>query len=249
MKSTMVRRALTVGAALVLAATAAAAANATVLDQVGQRQGSLVSFGPLMDNGFPTSYKDSHAVRLEACIGAVDPLCATPAGDTYDPEQPVSFPDNFPVEFFYHLANALVPGAPTGVSHRPANAAVPGPGNGDLLVESNLEGAFAQGAPASGDQMVFARIRIRDKNVPDGTTWRITHPYGVDVLTAGDRGINTTMDIGVAPGQFSGALAGRVGPFLTWDPSVAPAAPTGYIGDPAQLHQVVGSPYDTNYVK
>jgi len=232
-KSTLIRRALTVGAALGLAATAVAAANATVLDQVGQRQGSLVSFGPLMDNGFPTSYKDSHAVRLEACIGAEDPLCGTPAGDTYDPELPVSFPDNFPDEFFYQLANAVVPV----------------PGNGDLLVESNIEGAFAAGAPAPGDQMVFARIRIRDKNVPDGTTWRITHPYGVDVLTADDRGINSTVDIGVAPGQFGGALAGRVGPFLQWDPSVGPAAPAGYTGNPGVLHQVVGSPYDTNYVK
>ena len=30
---------------------------------------------------------------------------------------------------------------------------------------------------------------------------------------------------------------------------MAPAAPAGYIGDPAVLHKVVGSPYDTNYVK
>src|SRR4029077_4709443 len=142
-------------------------------------------------------------------------------------------PDNFPDEFFYQLASAKVPVT----------------GNGDLLVETNLEGAFAAGAPAQGDQMVFSRVRLRDKNVPAGTTWRITHPYGVDVLTADAKGINSTVDVGVAPGQFSGALAGRVGPFLRWDPSVAPAAPAGYIGDPGALHKVVGSPYDTNYVK
>ena len=236
MKSKHIRRVLTVGAALALTATVAAAANATVLDPVGQRQGSLASFGPLMDNGFPTSYKDTHAVRLEACITGDDPLCAAAAGDTYDPAQPLSFPDNFPDEFFYQLASAVIP-------VNPANAAE------KLLVESNIEGAFAAGAPAAGDQMVFARVRIRDKDVPNGTTWRITHPYGVDVLTAGDKGINSTVDVGVAPGKFSGALAGRVGPFLKWDPSVAPAAPAGHIGDPGVLHKVVGSPYDTNYVK
>ena len=54
MKSTLVRRAVTVGAVIALAATAAATANAVVQDP-GGRAGSLVSFGPLMDNGFPTS--------------------------------------------------------------------------------------------------------------------------------------------------------------------------------------------------
>ncbi len=96
MKTTMVRRAVTVGAALVLAGTAAAVAYATVQDPVGQRQGSLASFGPLMDNGFPTSYKDTHGVRLEACITADDPLCAAAAGPTYNPDLPLSLPDELP---------------------------------------------------------------------------------------------------------------------------------------------------------
>ncbi len=234
MKSNMVRRAITVAAALALAATAAAAANAIAVDPGVQRQGSLVSFGPLMDNGFPTSYKDSHALRLEACITAADPLCASAAGDTYDPDQPLSFPSNFPDEFFYQLASAKVPV----------------PGNGELLVENNLEGAFlGNGSPAKDQQVVFGRVRIRAKDVPAGTTWRITHPYGVDVLTAADKGMNETEDIGVAAGNFSGAMSSRIGPFLKWDPSVAPAAPAGYTGDPGVLHKVVGSPYDTNYIK
>ena len=236
MTSTLARRIVTVGTALIVTTAVAVAAYATVQDPVGQRQGSLVSFGPLMDNGFPTSYKDSHAVRLEACITADDPLCAAAASAHYNPDLPVSFPTNFPDEFFYQLASTKVP-----VS-----------GAGTLLVETNLEGAFATGPPVAGDQMVFARVRIRDKDVPLGTTWRITHPYGVDVITADDPkkpGINVTVDVGLTPGDFSGALAGRVGPFLRWDPSVAPAAPAGYIGDPAVLHKVVGSPYGTNYIK
>src|SRR3954454_13467940 len=109
MKSKYIRRGLTVGAALGLPAPPAAAANAIVLDPVGQRQGSLASFGPLMDNGFPTSYKDSHAVRLGGRTTPADPLRAAAASDPYDPDQPVSFPDNFPDEFFYQLASAKVP--------------------------------------------------------------------------------------------------------------------------------------------
>ena len=76
--------------------------------------------------------------------------------------------------------------------------------------------------------MVFARVRIKDVDVPNGTTWRITHPYGVDVLTAGANGkagIVETADVGLVPGNFSGALAGRVGPFLKWDPADATCRP------------------------
>jgi hypothetical protein len=239
MKSTMVRRALAVGAALVLAATAAAAANAVVQDPPG-RAGSLVSFGPLMDNGFPTTYEDSNGVRLEACITAADPLCPAAASPHYNPDLPLSFPTNFPDEFFYQLDQAVVPANPANPAEK-------------LLVETNLEGAFATpNGPIPGDQVVFARVRFKDVNVPDGTTWRITHPYGVDVVTAGANGkagIVETTDVAAIPGNFSAALGGRVGPFLTWDPAVDPQAPAGYIGDPGVTHAVTGSPYGTNYIK
>jgi hypothetical protein len=231
MKTTLVRRAVTAGTVLVLAATAAVGAYATVVDPPG-RVGNLASFGPLMDNGFPTSYTDSKAVRLEACITAADPLCAAATGPTYDPALPLAFPTNFPDEFFYQLASVTL-----------------NPLGNKLLVETNLEGAFATGPPIPGDQMVFARIRIKDVNAPVGATWRITHPYGVDQFTVGAGGIFSTADVGTVPGVFSGALNSRIGPFLSWDPATAPAAPVGYIGDPGVLHPVLGSPYGTNFVK
>ena len=237
MKPTM-RRAITAGTVLVLAGTAAVGAFATVITPTTPRNGSLVSFGPLMDNGFPTSYKDSKAVRLEACFTADDPFCPAPPG-SFDPTQPVSFPTNFPDEFFYQLASAVVPANPADATEK-------------LLVETDLEGAFATGPPIPGDQMVFARIRIKDVDVPAGVTWRITHPYGIDEFTAGANGkpgINVTQDVGTVPGVFSGALASRVGPFLAWDPADAPAAPAGHIGDPGVLHTVIGSPYGTNFIK
>ena len=63
-----------------------------------------------------------------------------------------------------------------------------------------------------------------------------------------------TEDIGVGGvGDFSGALGGRVGPFLTWDtypadPALKPdaAGKDTYIGDGVTAHKIKGSPYDTN---
>ena len=84
-----------------------------------------------------------------------------------------------------------------------------------------LEAAFANGGPAVGDQISFGRVRIRVENLVPGATYRVTHPYGVDVFQADEatRSINFTEDIGIgAPGDFQGALNSRIGPFLTWDP-------------------------------
>ncbi len=198
------------------------------------RAGSLVEVGPVGPYGFPTWYRDKNAdgatSRLELCLpqgDVADPYCAPPANDL-----PLSYPDNFPDESFYQLATAAI--AQPGV---------------DLLVEMNLEAAYGTGPVIAGDEMVFGRIRIRDRAQPDGVTWRITHPYGIDEVTSdGGKGINMTQDVGTTPGAFGGALGSRIGPFLKWDDS-APAAPAGYTGDPAVLHKVVGSPYDTNFVK
>jgi cysteine-rich repeat protein len=43
--------------------------------------------------------------------------------------------------------------------------------------------------------------------------------------------------------------ASHMGHFVQWDPAVPPAAPNGYIGDPAILHKVVGSPCGQNFFR
>lgn len=194
------------------------------------RTGRLVEVGPVAEHGFPGWYRDSNGVRLEACTTLDDPLCATLPDEVPDPDAPVSYPDNFPGEFFYQLAGAEVTGP--GV---------------DMTVGMDLEGAWAAEEVIDGDQMVFGRIRIRDKGIADGE-YRVTHPYGVDQFAVDGDGINYTQDIGATAGAFGQALASRIGPFLQWDPSVAPAAPAGYVGDPGVDHRVVGSPYGTNFV-
>src|SRR4051812_48672269 len=52
-------------------------------------------------NGFPVWYQDSAGNRVEPCIDPNDPNCVLPAGTAFDPTQPVTFPGNFPDEFFY----------------------------------------------------------------------------------------------------------------------------------------------------
>jgi hypothetical protein len=194
------------------------------------RSGQLTTVGPVAEHGFPAWYRDSNGIRLEACTTLDDLLCPTLPDEVPDPDAPVSYPDNFPGEFFYQLAGAEVTGA--GV---------------DMTVGMDLEGAWAAEAVVPGDQMVFGRIRIRDKAIADGE-YRITHPYGIDEFTVDGDGINYTQDIGTTPGAFGQALSSRVGPFLRWDPTVGPAAPAGYVGNPGVDHAVVGSPYGTNFV-
>src|SRR5919202_3808086 len=67
--------------------------------------GGLVAFGPVSgENGFPAWYKDSAGTRLELCVDVNDPNCAA-AAPLPDPSKPMSFPDNFPDEAFYQLAD------------------------------------------------------------------------------------------------------------------------------------------------
>jgi hypothetical protein len=231
MKKQLRRFAVTAGVTVAVIAPLATTAAAVVVT-TGTRQGSLTQAGPLAEHGFPAWYRDSNGLRLEACTTLDDPLCATLPDEVPNPDAPVTYPDNFPGEFFYQLAGAEMTLA-NGV---------------DFGIGMDLEGAWAAEEVRDGDQMVFGRVRIRFDAV-EGTRYRITHPYGVDDLTATDRGINMTEDIGTTPGAFGQAISSRIGPFLKWDPSVAPAAPAGYTGDPGVDHKVVGSPYATNYVR
>ncbi|HEX5740996.1 MAG TPA: PKD domain-containing protein [Pilimelia sp.] len=219
-----------VAGALVLGV--AAAVTAVPVTPSTARTGSLTEVGPVAEHGFPSWYRDSNGLRLEACLTLDDPLCPALADEIPNSDAPVSFPENFPGEFFYQLAGAEMT-LSTGA---------------EFAIGMDLEGAWAAEEVRAGDQMVFGRVRIRF-DAPQGEKYRITHPYGVDEITADDRGVNMTEDIGTVPGAFGVAMTSRIGPFLRWDPAIAPAAPAGYTGDPGVDHRVVGSPYATNFVR
>ncbi|MBH3428424.1 Ig-like domain-containing protein [Pseudomonas alkylphenolica] len=209
---------------------------------------------------YPMWYQDSNNLSMELCqsravstrVPASTPpayMCTLlPEPGIYDDALPLVFPDNWPPEMFWYLAETSIPAV--GNSGYEMDAYVAG-----------VEAAFAAENPVDGDQQSFARIRIR-VSVPQAGTYKITHPYGVEtvnVTTPGRRAINITRDVGIgAPGNFSGALNGALGPFLrSVNAVVAPytavnpdtGATERFIGDPNLTEQVTGSPFNTNFVR
>ena len=224
------RRGVAAAAALLL--TTAGLSSAVAATQVTVKNpGHLTAVGPVnTEYGFPSWYEDSTKTRVELCLDAENPLCGFLPGDVPDESKPISFPDNFPDEAFYMLAGS-------GLDL---------PGGGRAVLVLGLEAAFANTVTA-GDQVVFGRQRVVVKGGPANSTLEFKHPYGtitIDTDGAGDGKL--VEDISPAAGNFTTALKSNVGPFLKWDPAVAPAAPEGYLGDPNQEHAVTGSPMDYN---
>ncbi|WP_191831762.1 Ig-like domain-containing protein [Pseudomonas fluorescens] len=206
---------------------------------------------------YPMWYQDHNDLSMELCQSraassrvpvSVPPayMCTLlPEPGIYDDALPLVFPDNWPPEMFWYLAETAIP-------------AVGNSGYELDVYVAGIEAAFASENPIDGDQQSFARIRIR-VSVPQAGTYVITHPYGVEtvnVTTPGRRAINITRDIGIgAPGNFRGALNGALGPFLrgVGGPYTEINPDTGasekFIGDPNITEAVIGSPFDTNYVE
>lgn len=200
--------------------------------------------------GFAAWYQDSHGRVLDLCLSKAlsSRVLGTllPEPGVFDDTQPLAFPGNFPSEAFWFTADAFIQQGGIGLSYGAA-----------------LEAAFNTEQPVDGDQISFARIRIRaDLTTPGSYT--ITHPYGIEVcnVTAEDIGgngvgaINLTRDIGIgAPGSYSGALAGDVGPLLRsvnglyQESNPATGAVELFVGDPNLEEAITGSPFNTNFVR
>jgi len=191
-------------------------------------------------NGFPRWYMDTTGLNFELCLPLTQAElasghCLLLPGDA--PATPEVFPGQFFNEhFFWHAGASITPA--TG---------------GKALLVLGLEGAFP-GDVAPGKQVTFSRIRARLIPVPMTGIYRFIHPYGEETVfgTAGGR-IFFNDDVGVGtPGDFTGAMKGRFGPFLL--PSLTPGAATEippvagpvpgklYIADPARIGPVTGSP-------
>src|SRR5947209_11984576 len=196
----------------------------------------LVGFGPIDPaNGFPLYYQDSTGLALAECLDAV---CGGVGFVLPNPNLPLSFPDNFPVEVFYSRAISKITVGTISATYVAA-----------------LEGSFANGSVVlAGDQVVFTRVRVRILGAAPGATYTVTHPYGVEVLQADTLGtVNFTQDSPRVPASLGAALAftppiagGRVGPFLT---ALVPAPLPGLVGSPAASQTVTGSPCAPNFVR
>lgn len=188
--------------------------------------------GPIDNaNGFPRWYQDSTGLAVELCLPLTQAElegghCLLLPGDP--PVVPEVFPGQFFDEHFWWAAGANMTPATGGVA----------------LLVLGLEAAFSANVTPGG-QIVFTRIRVKLNPVPVSGTYRFIHPYGEESIegSADDR-IFFTDDVGIgAPGDFSAAMQGRVGPFLL--PAASPGAaenpPIGgpvagklYIADPAR---------------
>jgi hypothetical protein len=218
-------------------------AAAMLLGTVQASQAVLTAVGPTSPatGNFPVWYQDNNALQLELClsqtVGPNGPMCVLlPLPPFFDPALPVVFPVNFPDESFWFAADGAVAGS--GV---------------DLRYVAAIEAAFANGDVAPGDQVSFARIRFF-ADVPTPGTYTITHPYGVDVfdvaVTGAGREIQFTRDIGLgAPGNFTGALNGDIGPFLVSATGPITVGTETFIGDPNIFDNVTGSPNGTNFLR
>jgi hypothetical protein len=178
----------------------------------------------------PLWYEDRNGLRLQGCM--TPGICATILPN---PAAPPSFPNNWPAEMFYWDATANM---------------TTGGGKGKTTLILATEAAFPNGVVA-GQGTAISRIRvvISTSGLVPGATYKVTEPYGVDTLTADARGnAKFTQDVGCSlpPCAFTAPIGGRVGPWLIWDPAVAPAPPAGYIGNFAVPHAVIGSPFGTN---
>ena len=197
--------------------------------EVNSRGPNLKQVGPINEsNGFPLWYKDSNNVKLELCLDPKNTLCGLVPED-FDADKPIVFPDNYPGEAFYQLAEAAME-SPDGRS--------------DAIAVFALEATFNMEVPEENQQTVFGRIRFRVDSLTNGATYTITHPYGVDKIIATDGEINYTEDIGAGQG-FDGALKSRIGTFLRWDQG----APEGYVGDPGIEHRVTGGVNAQNFFR
>ncbi|MHC8354684.1 hypothetical protein ACYZTL_05440 [Pseudomonas sp. LB3P81] len=241
-----------------LSKTAIALVVSTLAQGVAQAALFAVDPGPYVpaNGSFAAWYQDTHGRTLDLCLskavssrvpsapGAPTYMCnLLPTPGVFDDAQPIDFPTNFPDEAFWFTVDGTIVDAARGI---------------DLAYGSAIEAAFAAEEPIEGDQVSFARVRIR-VDVPTAGTYVITHPYGVDVFnidTPGRRAINMTRDIGIGtPKTYDGALKGDVGPFLrslngpyTETNPVTGQAET-FIGDPNLEEAVTGSPFNTNFIR
>lgn len=179
---------------------------------------NLSALGPVDPaTQLPAWFQDGTGLQLGLCLDG-PPYCLTSAAE-------LNAPDG---EAFYWQAGAEVP-----------------LGNGKAKL------VLAQEAtnPAGG-RGAFMRVRVDIINAAPSTRYSVTHPYGSATIDTDANGIgrsvvDTGCPVGPCP-SFAGALSGAIGPFLRWDPTVAPAAPAGHVGDPNVPHPVTGSPTGNN---
>src|SRR2546422_9677608 len=146
---------LAVIACITLTGALASAQNAQGLAAVG-------AIAPA--NGYPRWYTDRNGLQLGQCLDAANPADPCVLVGTFpNPNQPISFPDNSPDEFFYWRTTADINN-------------IGGVGGRGLLVMSNqagFGGGTGTAAGGAGTQTVVARYHVSVR--PHGLATRATY--------------------------------------------------------------------------
>lgn len=187
--------------------------------------GQLARVGPIQSaNGFPSWYQDATGLTMDFCLPLTQAelnagWCLILPASVPNGTAPEVFPGNFSIENFYASASSGI-----------RTVAVPGfPSNVVVQLTMDLEASFANGfTVVPGDQITFARTRIKINPVPFDGTYTVYTPVGKfvfpDQVAGQKRGIFFTEDIGLGSvGNFNAALGGRIAPFLL--PSASPGGP------------------------
>ena len=189
-----------------------------------------MNIGPINpQNGFPLSVQDSSGLTVEMCL---DPnLCIS---DPVIPGNVFSEQIGFGAEGFWASADARLT----------TSAGI------DARLITGVEAAFLTETPRDGDQFPFTRLRIRI-DIPQAGIYTVTHPWGREVYTIetpARRAVNESFDFSFAANSVH---QGRIGPILQWDSDLPVTDAQGgqYIGNPALLHTVTGSPCNTNFFR
>jgi hypothetical protein len=160
----------------------------------------------------PAWFQDGNGLKLGLCLDG-PPYCLTSAADFAAPNGE---------GFYFQAQGDLTIGAA---------------GKAKLILAQ--EAANTPGGPGA-----FMRIRVTITAAQPNSPYVVTHPFGTIRLTTDGLGnAKSTVDTGCTVGpcaSFAGALSGEIGPFLQWDPRVAPAPPALHIGDSVTPHAVVG---------
>jgi hypothetical protein len=123
-------------------------------------------------NGFPLWYQDDQGLRLALCLDT-NGLCLAEIPNPLAPPSVTDTNMNFPGEAFWWAAEAEIN--------------LPNGGRGRLVLAK--EAAFTTEDATVGNQITFSRIRIRIDGLVPGTSYTITHPYGVVTLVADGDGV------------------------------------------------------------
>jgi hypothetical protein len=209
---------------------------------------ALQAVGPISPvYAIPSWIQDTQGLSLQICVDqTTNPsLCILPP--PFDTGTPITATGpvnagNFPDESFYWIADSV-----------PMNV---GPTLADgFSLRMALEVAYL-GAITPGSATVFLRVNVNKvSGLTPGATYTVTYPYGSFQFTADGAGDSPTpqlfrsedfcignCDTGTIPTAAAPLIAAtetNIGPFLIWDPNVAPAAPAGFIGDPAVAHRLI----------